>query len=85
MPKKAIDKLYSPRQVRELFLPGVSRTGIYDYIHNGTISPAYRPGGRWLIPESAIEDFIDRLVPYQNPYAEMPRFLIGRKRNRRNG
>ena len=77
MAKKAIDKLYSPRQVRELFLPGVSRTGIYDYIHNGTISPAYRPGGRWLIPESAIEDFKAKLIPHQVEHWPRKRFRHG--------
>jgi len=67
MAKKTTDKLYNITQVQKEFLPGISRTELYRLLMTGEISPAYQQGRgqRWLIPESSIEDYKQRLIEYE--------------------
>ena len=55
-------KLYSVAQVREIFLPGLSRKSIYRMIENGVLA-GYQVGGKWLISEQSIKQFLAGLVP----------------------
>lgn len=55
-------KLYSVAQVREIFLPGISRKSIYRMIEDGVLE-GYRVGGKWLISERAVKQFLSGLVP----------------------
>ena len=80
MPKKAIDKLFSPRQVREQFLPGLSRSMVYQYIQDGTIAPVYRINSKWLIPLSSIENFIKCLIPHEIQRPRAAGRCVGRAR-----
>jgi len=49
---------YSARQIRESYLPGLSRSELYRLLESGAIQ-ACRLGRKWLISESAIQTFID--------------------------
>jgi len=40
---------------------GISRSGLYPLISNGTI-PSFKLGGRRLVPVKALESFIERQV-----------------------
>jgi excisionase family DNA binding protein len=58
-----MEKLLNPTQIRERYLPGVSRSELYRLLETGNIA-AFRLGRKWLIPESAIKTFIEvRLQP----------------------
>ena len=67
MPRRKVDPYYSPRQVKDKFLPGLSLREIYYLLEEGEISPAYRKGKRWLVPESSIHEFRDRLEIHEGP------------------
>jgi excisionase family DNA binding protein len=51
----------SIRQVRDLYLPGLSRTGIYRLIDHGDL-PSIRIGKKRLIAEAEVEAFLDDLI-----------------------
>lgn len=74
MGKKSIDKLYSLNQIREKFLPGYSRAHIVRLMEDGEIAPVFHEKGKkWLIPESSIKNYLNRLVPYEPPRPQQGR------------
>ena len=76
MPSKEPGKLYSIKQIRELYLPGLSYRKVAQMVERGELE-AYRVGNKRLVSMRAIEMYMSKLIP-EEPAAESQGRTFGR-------
>ena len=76
MPSKEPGKLYSVKQIRELYLPGLSYRKIAQMVERGELE-SYKVGNKRLVAKRAIAMYISKLIP-EEPAEQQDRMGVSR-------